>query len=55
MPRRIWLTGIFILCVSFSVAQTVQPYQNLPVVKSGDMPLYPLLPRRAQVVRRRSS
>jgi TonB family protein len=32
-----------------SFAQVVQPPQKLPVVKSGDLPFYPQLPRVAQI------
>ncbi len=43
------LIGILGLCPGLSLAQDVRPAHKLPVVKSGDMPFYPSLPRTAQV------
>ena len=40
---------VFGVCAIPSPAQDAQPVQKLPMVKSGAMPLYPSLPRIAQV------
>ncbi len=49
MLRSWLLIGILGLCPGLSLAQDVRPAHKLPVVKSGDMPFYPSLPRTAQV------
>lgn len=48
MTRMRSLVVILGLCVALS-AQNTPPAQKLPVVKSGDMPLYPPLPRIARI------
>jgi TonB family protein len=49
MRRSRWLVGIFGVFVAVSAAQIAEPPQKLPVVKSGEMPFYPPLPRMAHV------
>ncbi len=48
MARTRFLVVILGLCAALS-AQDAQPTQKLPVVKSGEMPLYPALPRVARI------
>jgi len=43
------LIPVTALCVITSLAQEAKPAPKLPVVKSGDMPLYPAMPRMARV------
>jgi TonB family protein len=49
MPLSRFMIGILSLCAILSLAQDAQPPRKLPVVKSGDMPLYPSLPRTARI------
>jgi TonB family protein len=49
MRRSKWLAGILGIFVAASAAQVAEPPQKLPVVKSGEMPFYPPLPRMAHV------
>jgi TonB family protein len=49
MHRSRWLAAIFTICATALPAQVAEPPQKLPVVKSGEMPFYPPLPRMAHV------
>src|SRR5580658_9701951 len=49
MRRSNWLAGIFAVSIAVSVAQVAEPPQKLPVVKSGEMPLYPPLANAARI------
>jgi TonB family protein len=49
MRRSNWLAGIFAVSIAVSVAQVAEPPQKLPVVKSGEMPLYPPLANMARI------
>lgn len=44
-----FVIGTLILGAIVSVAENAQPLQRLPVVKTGDMPFYPQLPRIARI------
>ncbi len=41
MRRNRWLAGVFTICAAVSTAQVAERPQQLPVVKSGEMPFYP--------------
>lgn len=49
MLRKSCLVGILSICAALSVAQVATPPQELPIVKSGEMPLYPPLLRLGQI------
>jgi TonB family protein len=49
MRRNRWLAGIFAVSITVSVAQVAEAPEKLPIVKSGEMPLYPPLLRLGQI------
>jgi TonB family protein len=49
MVRRRCLAGIFSICAVLSVTQVATPAQELPMVKSGEMPFYPPRLRLGQI------
>jgi TonB family protein len=49
MRRSRWLAGIFALYAAVSVAQVAEQSQKVPVVKSGETPLYPPLANAARI------
>jgi TonB family protein len=49
MRRNRWLAGIFAVSIAVSVGQVAEAPEKLPIVKSGDMPLYPPLLRLGQI------